>query len=65
MLELVKLGADNLRFSEDIWAGKGTLTFFPSDIEEHMVLAPREIIGAYHFSSGYSFPGGEVLHKWV
>lgn len=65
VLELVRLGVANLRFSEDIWAGNGTLTFFPSDIEEHMTLVPREIIGAYHFSLGYSFPGGEVLFKWV
>jgi len=65
VLELVRLGVANLRFSEDIWAGNGTLTFFPSEIEEHMTLVPREIIGAYHFGLGYSFPGGEVLYKWV
>jgi acetoacetate decarboxylase len=41
------------------------LRFFPSEIEEHLPLAPLEILGAYHFSSGYSFPGGEVLHRWV
>ncbi len=65
VLELVRLGAENIRYSEDIWAGKGDLRFFPSDIEEHMMLAPQEIVGAYHFNSGYTFPGGEVLHRWV
>jgi hypothetical protein len=30
-----------------------------------MALAPTEIVGAYRYSSGYSFPGGEVLHSWV
>jgi hypothetical protein len=60
-----KISLANLRFSEDIWAGKGALTFFPSDIEEHMTLVPREIIGAYQFSLGYSFPGGDVLYNWV
>jgi hypothetical protein len=48
-----------------LWAGRGTLRFFPFEIEEHLPLAPLEILGAYHFSSGYSFPGGEVLHRWV
>jgi len=50
---------------ENLWAGRGTLRFFPSEIEEHLPLAPLEILGAYHFSSGYSFPGGEVLHRSV
>jgi hypothetical protein len=65
VLELVRLGAENVRYGENLWAGRGTLTFFPSEIEEHLPLAPREILGAYHFSSGYSFSGGEVLHRWV
>lgn len=65
VLELVRLGAENVRYGENIWAGKGTLKFFQSDIEEHMPLAPEEVVSAYHFSSGYSFPGGEVLHSWV
>ncbi|MFM7246740.1 MAG: acetoacetate decarboxylase family protein [Actinomycetota bacterium] len=65
VLELVRLGAENVRFGDDIWAGTGELTFLPSDLEEHMPLAPREIVGAYRFSSGYTFPGGEVLHSWV
>ena len=65
VLELVRLGANNVRYGEDIWGGRGSLTFFPSAIEEHMALAPRKIIGAYRFSSGYTFPGGEILHRWV
>jgi acetoacetate decarboxylase len=65
VLELVKLGAENFRYGEDLWAGRGALRFFPSEIEEHLPLAPFEILGAYHFSSRYSFLGGEVLHRWV
>ena len=65
VLELVKLGAENVRFSDDIWQGEGALSFYASEIEEHMLLKPKEILGAYHFSSGYTFPGGEVLHSWV
>jgi len=65
VLELVSLGAENVRYGDDIWAGEGSLRFFPSEIEEHMPLAPREIIGAYHYTSGYTFPGGQVLHRWV
>jgi len=65
VLELVRLEAENVRYGENLWAGRGTLTFFPSEIEEHMPLAPLEVLGAYHFSSGYSFTGGQVLHRWV
>ena len=65
VLELVRLGAENVRYGENLWSGRGTLTFFPSEIEEHMPLAPLEVLGAYRFSSGYSFPGGQVLHRWV
>jgi Acetoacetate decarboxylase (ADC) len=65
VLELVKLEAENLRYGEDLWAGRGTLRFFPSEIEEHLPIAPLEVLGAFHFSSGYTFPGGEVLHRWV
>jgi acetoacetate decarboxylase len=64
VLELVRLGAENVRYGEVVWAGTGALRFFPSEIEEHMPLAPREVLGAYRYSSGYSFPGGEVLHRW-
>lgn len=62
--ELVRLGADQVRFGEETWGGRGSLRFFPAELEEHMDLAPTEIIGAYRYSSGYSFPGGEVLYRW-
>src|SRR2546421_4563286 len=51
LLELVRLGAENVRYGENLWAGRGILRFFPSEIEEHLPLAPHEILGAYHFSS--------------
>lgn len=65
VLELVKLGAENVHFGETAWKGTGDLTFFPSEIEEHMDLQPQEVLGAYHFTSGYTFPGGEVVHNWL
>jgi acetoacetate decarboxylase len=65
VLELVKLGVENVTIGEEIWAGKGGLRFLPSEVEEHLPLAPKEIIGAYRFTSGYTYPGGEVLHSWV
>ena len=65
VLELVKLGAQAVRFGETAWQGNGNLMFFPSEIEEHVDLAPEEILGAYHYSSGYTFPGGEVVHDWL
>jgi hypothetical protein len=51
-LELVRLGAEDVRYDEDVWLGRGTLRFFPSEIEEHLPLAPLEILGAYHFRLG-------------
>lgn len=65
VLELVRLGAENVKISQDIWTGKGELNFFPSELEEHMPLKPLKIHQAYYYSSGYTFPGGEVLHSWV
>jgi len=65
VLELVKLGATNWQWDPNVWAGQGDLKFFPSEIEEHMPLAPKEIIGAYRFRNGYTFPGAEVLHDWL
>lgn len=65
VLELVSLGAENYTYSDEMWAGEGELTFFPSQIEEHMNIAPKEVLGAYSFSTGYTFPGGKVIHSWV
>lgn len=65
VLELVTLGAENKKTGDTVWAGSGDLVFYPSEIEEHFRLKPREITGAYAFSSGYTFPGGEVLYSWV
>ena len=65
VLELVELGAEDINYGEDIWKGKGSLTFFPSEIEDYAGLGPLEILEAYHYTSGYTFPGGRVLHNWV
>jgi len=65
VLELVSLGAEDYRYGESMWRGRGELSFFSSEAEEHMPLAPREVLGAYSYSSGYTFAGGSVLHRWV
>ena len=65
VLELVRLGAENKKVGEEIWEGSGTLKFYESEIEEHFALRPKEILGAYRFSSGYTFPGGEIVYSWV
>ena len=65
VLELVRLGSENVNYGEEAWSGEGNLHFYPSEIEEHFGLRPKEIIGAYRYSSGYTFDGGEVLHQWV
>ncbi len=63
--ELVKLLAENVKYDPDIWAGKGDLKFYESEIEEHTDFRPIEIIGAYRFRSGYTFPGAERLYTWT
>lgn len=62
--ELMRLGAENWHYDENIWAGKGSLTFYESEIEEHTDLAPLEILGAYRFRNGYTFPGATRLYDW-
>lgn len=65
VLELVRLGSENWNWDPIIWAGKGELEFYPSEIEEHMALAPVEVLGAYRYRNGYTFDGGKVIHDWT
>lgn len=65
VLELVRLGAENVRYGDTVWEGRGSLKFFPSEIEEHMDLSPKEVLRAFYYTSGYTFPGGEVVHNWL
>lgn len=62
--ELVKLGATNWSYDEKIWYGEGSLKFYESEIEEHTDFMPQEILGAYRFRNGYTFPGAERLYDW-
>lgn len=62
--ELVKLGAEDWHYADDIWAGTGELKFYESEIEEHTDFKPIEILGAYRFKNGYTFPGAERLYDW-
>lgn len=63
--ELVKLGATDKRSDPVAWAGKGELEFYPSELEEHMPLAPKEVLGAYWFRNGYTFDGAEVVYDYT
>lgn len=65
VLELVKLGATNWNWDPVVWAGAGELEFFPSEIEEHMALKPKRIIGAYRYKNGYTFDGAQVVYNWL
>lgn len=64
-LEIVSLGAKDWNWGPDVWEGTGSLEFLPSDLEEHMPLKPKEIIGAYRFKNGYTFDGGEVVYDYL
>lgn len=63
--ELVKLGAVNKKSDPVAWAGSGELEFYPSELEEHMPLAPKEVLGAYWFRNGYTFNGAEVIYDYT
>ena len=66
ILDLVELGADETNYGEDIWEGEGSLRFLSSSLStDHLSLKPIELLGAYHYSSGYTFNGGKVLYSWV
>jgi Acetoacetate decarboxylase (ADC) len=58
VLELVRLGAKNVRYGENIWAGRGTLRFFPSEIEEHLPLAPSRSSAPITSARGIVFQAG-------
>ena len=64
VLELVTMHAENLRYG-DIWRGDGSMRVFASEIEEHDLFAPREVLDAYFLTTGCTITGGEVLHSWV
>ncbi|MGN0837834.1 MAG: acetoacetate decarboxylase family protein [Pyramidobacter sp.] len=63
--ELVKLGAINRTSDPVVWAGKGELQFYPSELEEHIGLAPREVLGAYWFRNGYTFDKAQILYDYT
>ncbi len=62
--ELVALHMEDFRFGE-AWSGEGSIKLYPSEIEEHTRLVPKEIVGAYYYTNGCTITGGEVLHSWV
>jgi hypothetical protein len=43
------------------WQGTAEIELFPSPTEELDALAPREMIGAYYRSVGFSWNGGTLL----
>jgi len=63
--ELIRLDAKDFRNDDYVWAGDGSLKFFPSEIEEFTRLKVKEIERAYYFENGCTITGGEVLHSWV
>lgn len=62
--ELVALHMEDFRFGE-AWSGEGSIKLYPSEIEEHSRLVPKEIVGAYYYTNGCTITGGDVLHRWV
>jgi hypothetical protein len=59
------LDAKDFRNDDYVWAGEGSLKFFPFEIEEFTRLKIGEIEGACYFENGCIVTGSEVLHSWV
>jgi len=64
VLELVQLEVEDVAYG-DVWSGQATIDLFPSEIEEHTLLAPKSVVGGYLFSGRTTVTGGRVLHSWV
>ena len=62
--QIVRLVEENIVFGE-IWAGEdSSLTFMPSESEEHIRLKPIEITGAYYMELGIRVIGTKLVHEW-
>jgi hypothetical protein len=61
----IRKDLENYRNDDYVWAGDGSLEFYPSELEEFTRLKIKEIKGAYYFENGCTITGGEVLHSWV
>ncbi|MCR4443000.1 MAG: acetoacetate decarboxylase family protein [Peptococcaceae bacterium] len=49
----------------EVWEAKdAALIFNESDIEEHILLKPKEITGAYFMSLGITFHGVQIIHDY-
>ena len=61
--DLVKMNMTNFRVGQ-VWAGKGDVTLYESELEEFARLKPLEILGGYYYENGCTITDGEVLHDW-
>lgn len=65
--EVMKLveGVSEVRYG-DCWEAKdATLTFNPSELEEHISLKPKEITGAYFVTMGSTRKGFKLLYDYL
>jgi acetoacetate decarboxylase len=46
-----------------IWYGDAEITLFDSPFDELKALEPKEMLGSYYHSFGYTFAGGKVLEQ--
>ncbi|WP_232698564.1 acetoacetate decarboxylase family protein [Brevibacillus daliensis] len=60
--ELVNVAGVDKEFSP-VWEGTAEINIFDSPIEELKSLEPKEILGAYYHSFGYTLHGGKVIQQ--
>ena len=62
--QLVQTVSSKPSFGE-LWKGEGELEYLPSLFEEHVAIAPKEILGAYIIPVGFRIEGTRLIHDYV
>jgi acetoacetate decarboxylase len=61
---LIQTVSSNLKFGE-IWSGKGALEYHESLFEEHPLIGPHEILGAYIIPVGFRIEGTKLIYDYT
>lgn len=61
--QLIQTVSSNITFGE-VWAGEGSLSFHESELEEHIAIKPKEVIGAYLIPVGFTIKGTKLIHSY-
>jgi len=63
--ELIEKTEDFETIANQLYGAGVLFERWQADRKLNDAASQEEIIGAYRSTSGYTYPGGEVLHSWV